>query len=274
MGQNQPLSWHAAIQRVLAEAGGALHYSEITDRILEGGLRSQTGATPAATVNSQIVTSIKRAGDGSPYVRAGKGTFVLRSVLPEAAVSGHTPVAVPDEPVALDQTVLPDEPTGLIRAFGMYWERGAVHWQATTQLLGRYDRKSTPVDFAQQTGVYLLFDGRDVVYAGRTGLRQSGDALARRLYEHTEDRLRGRWDRFSWFGLRTVRDDGTLGAAASAYDASEAMLIATLEALLIEAFEPPQNRKRGDSLRDREFIQVEDPEVEGRRAKAFLISKL
>ncbi len=156
----------------------------------------------------------------------------------------------------------------------MYWERSAVHWQASTQLLGRYDRKSTTVDFAQQTGVYLLFDGRNVVYAGRTGMRQSGDALARRLYEHTEDRLKGRWDRFSWFGLRTVRDDGALGPVAAGYSPTESTLIATLEALLIEAFEPPQNRKRGDTLRDREFIQVEDPEVETRRARAFLMSKL
>ena len=276
MGQNQPLSWHAAIQQVLAESGEALHYSDITDRILEGGLRSTTGATPAATVNSQLVTSIKRKGTASPYVRVAPGTFALRDTTSSRTSepgkkSSADPMAV--EPAQLPSDG-PDDSSGLIQAFGMYWERSAVHWQSATQLLGRYDRKSKTVDFAQQTGVYLLFDGRNVVYAGRTGMRQSGDALARRLFEHTEDRLKGRWDRFSWFGLRTVRDDGTLGPLVARYDSTEAATIATLEALLIEAFEPPQNRKRGDTLRDREFIQVEDPEVETRRAKAFLMSRL
>lgn len=276
MGQNQALSWHDAIQRVLGEAGEALHYSDITDRILESGLRTSTGATPAATVNSQVVMSIKRKGETSPYVRVGRGTFGLRDAVSASeiflALKGAGTTVLP-EPMPPQEKGI-EESAGLIQAFGMYWERSAVHWQSATQLLGRYDRKSTTVDFAQQTGVYLLFDGRNVVYAGRTGMRQSGDALARRLFEHTEDRLKGRWDRFSWFGLRTVRDDGALGPVAASHTSSEASLIATLEALLIEAFEPPQNRKRGDTLRDREFIQVEDPEVETRRAKAFLMSKL
>jgi len=276
MGQNQALSWNDAIQRVLEEERKALHYSEITDRILERGLRSTTGATPAATVNSQVVTSIKRKGDASPYVRVAPGTFALRGVVSPAAEDPS--VSFPTESVTAVATLttddVADDVSGLIQAFGMYWERSAVHWQAATQLLGRYDRKSKTVDFANQTGVYLLFDGRDVVYAGRTGMRQSGEALARRLYEHTEDRLKGRWDRFSWFGLRSVHDDGKIGPVAASRNTTEASLIATLEALLIEAFEPPQNRKRGDTLRDREFIQVEDPEVEARRAKAFLMSKL
>ncbi len=221
------------------------------------------------------MTSIKRKGDASPYVRVVPGTFALRGVgVSPVDPSATLPVVPVTASVASGTDTEPDDASGLIQAFGMYRERSSVHWQATTQLLGRYDRKSTTVDFAQQTGVYLLFDGRNVVYAGRTGMRQSGDALARRLYEHTEDRLKGRWDRFSWFGLRTVRDDGALGPVAAVYSPTESTLIATLEAVLIEAFEPPQNRKRGDTLRDREFIQVEDPEVETRRARAFLMSKL
>lgn len=274
MGQNQPISWQQAIQRVLSESDDPLNSADITDRILTSGLRAKTGATPVATVNAIISSSIKSKGDGSPYVRVGKGLFALKTRL----VSGHgqsktdAPVSTPSLPETDEPE--PSESAGLIQAFGMYWERNAVHWQQTTQLLGRYDRKSTTVDFGAQTGVYLLFDGRNVVYAGRTELRQSGDALARRLFEHTEDRLKGRWDRFSWFGLRTVNDAGTLGPIPERYAPTQSALIATLEALLIEAFEPPQNRKRGDSLRDREYIQVEDPEVEARRARAFLMSKL
>ena len=34
-----------------------------------------------------------------------------------------------------------------------------------------------------------------------------------------------------------------------------------MEALLIEALEPPQNRKRGDDLGGAEYLQVRDPEI-------------
>jgi hypothetical protein len=40
------------------------------------------------------------------------------------------------------------------------------------------------------------------------------------------------------------------------------MLIVTMEALLIEGLEPPQNRKKGDDFRAVEFLQVEDPEIQ------------
>jgi len=46
------------------------------------------------------------------------------------------------------------------------------------------------------------------------------------------------------------------------------IVTATLEAVLIEALEPPQNRRRGDAFRAVEFLQVEDPQIEkGRREK-------
>ncbi len=39
------------------------------------------------------------------------------------------------------------------------------------------------------------------------------------------------------------------------------MLIVTMEALLIEGLEPPQNRKRGDEFGASEFLQTEDPKI-------------
>jgi len=42
---------------------------------------------------------------------------------------------------------------------------------------------------------------------------------------------------------------------------SLAGLVGTLEALLIEALEPPQNRKRGDGLSAIEYVQHRDPEL-------------
>jgi hypothetical protein len=47
-------------------------------------------------------------------------------------------------------------------------------------------------------------------------------------------------------------------------------LIATLEALLIEALEPPQNRKRGDDFSVMEYIQDIDPEIKERELQNTL----
>lgn len=41
-------------------------------------------------------------------------------------------------------------------------------------------------------------------------------------------------------------------------------LIETMEALLIESLEPPQNRKRGDGFSAVEFIQVVDLDIRRR----------
>jgi hypothetical protein len=43
-----------------------------------------------------------------------------------------------------------------------------------------------------------------------------------------------------------------------------------MEALLIEALEPRQNRKRGDSFKAVEYLQIEDPRIEKERAALTL----
>lgn len=82
------------------------------------------------------------------------------------------------------------------------------------------------------------------------------------------DRLNGRWDRFSWFGLRNVTEDGELGP--SEFTASREQIISLMEAILIEALEPPLNRKRGDDFSEREFLQAEDPTLKNKSQRAVL----
>lgn len=57
-----------------------------------------------------------------------------------------------------------------------------------------------------------------------------------------------------------VTDNAKLNTAKSTAF-TQSMLIATMEALLIEGLEPPQNRKRGD-FRAVEYLQVEDPAIQ------------
>ena len=45
------LAWRKAINKALESSPTPLHYNEITEQIISDGLRTNVGATPAATVN-------------------------------------------------------------------------------------------------------------------------------------------------------------------------------------------------------------------------------
>lgn len=259
------MTWRKAIDTVLASSAAALHYNEITERIIAGGYRKSLGATPAATVNAQISSSIKHDGESSPYVRVAKGTFALRQ---GPTTSSSTSASSVKLAPATDESEESEEQYEIVTSFGMFWRKDAVEWIATPKLLGMQQIGATPVDFFKQLGIYLLYDGREVIYVGRTTERP----LGRRLYEHTLDRMSARWDRFSWFGLLPVSESGQLQDLPSTYAALK--LIPAVEAILIEALEPRQNRKRGDDLAAVEYIQKSDPEIEKKRVKATLDAAL
>lgn len=253
------MTWREAITKVLGESPTPLHYQEITKRIIADKLRKNLGATPAASVNAQISSSIKHDGADSPFLRMDKGTFALaKSSISQQAVT--TPKLTP----TVAESEETEEQYDIVTSFGMFWRRTAIEWNATPKLLGMQQIGATPVDFNKQLGIYLLYDGREVIYIGRTTDRP----LGRRLYEQTSDRMAARWDRFSWFGLVPVSEAGMLGSLPDTYDAAK--MIPALEAILIEALEPRQNRKRGDDLSAVEYIQREDPEIQKKRVKESL----
>ena len=233
------LTWRDAILHVLRNTSEPMHYTEIAEEIAEQDLRADLGATPATSVSAIITSQL-----ANEVVRVARGYYALASTIKSTAQSSEA---------SLDSE--PDD-TGLINAFGMYWARSQVQWSPTPRILGQQQPGSNPVDFCGQRGVYLLHDGREVVYVGRT----TDQALGIRLRQHTVDRLNGRWDRFSWFGVFGPSESGTLNTTATPQYGLD-MLITTMEALLIEGLEPPQNRKRGDDFKAVEFLQVEDPQI-------------
>lgn len=251
------MKWLDAINKVLSSSPTALHYNEITERIIAERYRKQLGATPAATVNAHISTSIKQYGNTSPYIRVAKGTYALRN-------DPHTSTTLPKLTPEITESEDSEEQYDIITSFGMFWRRDEVEWLATPKLLGMQQIGATPVDFNQQLGIYLLYDGREVIYVGRTTDRP----LGRRLFEHTKDRMSARWNRFSWFGLLPVTDTGQLEKLPNTYIA--ARIIPALEAILIEALEPRQNRKRGDDLAAVEYLQKVDPKIERNKLRASL----
>jgi hypothetical protein len=260
LGNALEKSWKEAIKRVLKEPDVPLHYTEISDHILTRGYYATDGATPAATVNAQLSSSVKHDGEKSPFIRVGKGVFSLRGV--------SAAVAPLHEPKAETPRVEAEEESSdsIIHSFGMYWQRDLVVWRSDLKMFGKQQSLSKPVNFAKQKGIYILYDHHTVVYVGRAIDRP----LGKRIYEHTVDRLGSRWNRFSWFGLLDVTQEGNLRELP--FNSSLAALVATLEALLIESLEPPQNRKRGDDFSAIEYIQDIDPELREREIQNTLRS--
>jgi HB1/ASXL restriction endonuclease-like protein with HTH domain len=245
------LTWRKAIEKVLSQAAGAMHYKDLTDKIIEDGLRVSLGATPTRTVNAHLTTAIKNEGESCPFQKAGKGLFIWKA-------AGTTPThVVPVEDIGEEEEVQ----YAVISSFGMFWRREAVEWTSNPKLLGMEQIGADAVDFNKQNGIYLLYDGREIIYVGRATDRP----LGKRLYEHTVGRLSTRWDRFSWFGMLPVSDAGVLGGMPDSFPAEK--IIPAMEAILIEALEPRQNRKRGDDLSAVEYFQKEDPEIQKKRVR-------
>ena len=155
----------------------------------------------------------------------------------------------------------------LIRTYGLNWKRDLVHWSGQGEGSGhlkgvrRDNKKSKPVDFADQNAIYALYDDNELLYIGQTG---SGDAtLLKRLRTHKDGRIGHRWTRFSWFGTRYVKRDGTLSKAASSFNPRLKEVLDSLEAIVLTTAKPPENRRGGNFGNAVEFIQFRDSEVLG-----------
>lgn len=248
-------TWQEAIQLVLREAGGPLHYVRISEQIIAQGLKTRVGANPAGSVAAVLSQAL--SDENSLFQRVGSGEYALKETLRQAPAQVTT-ASVQDET---------EIETGALRAFGMYWQRDLVVWSGKPRLFGRQGPGASEVNFCDQVGVYLLHDRDRVIYVGR-----ATDTMFARLKAHTIDRLGGRWDRFSWFGLRSVREDGSLSEPSSAW--THTVVIETLEALLIESLEPPLNRRRGDNLSAAEYLQTPDPEIDKMRKSQVITDML
>ncbi len=236
--RGEGLSWEDAIEKVLRADGGVMRYTDIANRISSQGYKSV--ANPVASVASAFTKS--RSDENSRFVPMGNGLYALKDNFSRAEAS------------VSEAAIGEVSQTGALKALGMFWQRDAVVWSGKPRLLGKQSEGASNVDFCEQIGVYLLHDRDRVIYVGR-----AADTLYARLKAHTTDRLGGRWDRFSWFGLRAVAEDGSLADPAMAWN--HVVVIETLEALLIESLEPPLNRKRGDNFSGVEYLQVLDPSI-------------
>ncbi|WP_407187420.1 HTH domain-containing protein [Bradyrhizobium centrosematis] len=251
------MEWKQAVLTVLQGASEPMHYTDIAEEVARRGLREpgELGATPANTIATTIGNSFRQEGDNSPFVRVSPGYYALRSA----------PIATPTPEESEESSA--STRFGIINALGMFWLRSNVMWKkAEPVLLGKQQQDSNPVDFSKQIGVYFLHDNQGVVYVGRA----IDQPIGKRLQQHTVDRLNGRWDRFSWFGIYPVESNGNLRTSVDLSQIGIDTVVSTLEAVLIEGLEPRQNRRRGDDFNAIEFLQVEDPAIEQGRRQALL----
>jgi hypothetical protein len=153
----------------------------------------------------------------------------------------------------------------LIKAYGLFWQADEIDWNPGSgrrggfRLLGRVGRNVGTVrvaDFRAQQGLYILYGNYGPYYVGL--VREQ--ALGKRLKDHQRDHHAGNWDRFSWFGFRSVLDasdpDGVkrLRARAVLSIGSSNEAIGDIEALLIRALGLPSNRAQ---MRFRDAVQWE-----------------
>ena len=139
-----------------------------------------------------------------------------------------------------------EDDSEILTSFGILWERSLID-NSLPRLLGVQMEGSKPVDFAKRTGIYILYNHRDIVYIG-----QSKGNLGQRIKQHTKDGLKHRWNRFSWFGI-LVAQDGKLGTTRNGLVLA---MLDFLESFAIKLTNPPENRTQGNGLTDSEFFPI------------------
>src|ERR1039458_6781237 len=132
------MDWKDAIVTVLQDAKVPMHYTEIAEQIALRSLRDELTATPANTVVAIITTSLKNDGDRSPFSRTSRGYYSLRGAEQRAPV------------LEQESETETSEETGLVNAFGMFWERSKVLWASQPKILGQQQTASISVDFCDQ----------------------------------------------------------------------------------------------------------------------------
>ncbi len=217
-----------------------MHYTDITEAIIKENLRDNYGKTPERTVSAFLSTQpnlFKRCGQGS-YCLTDEGKQYNKEK------EDITPARIRQEEIK-------ETKSKLIKAFGLYWDRAISIDIKRPKLLGRVNDKANNVDLSEMRGIYLLYDRREVIYVGQAINR----SILTRLKEHTKDRLAGRWDRFSWFGIDDIHPtENRLIETETMLSIKIDDMINAFEGIMIEGLEPRQNRKAGNQF-GYEFIQ-------------------
>lgn len=229
----QKMSWYEAIRTVLENSKNPLHYTVITNQILDKEYRTWEGTSkPEATVNHTL------NDNPETFENKGKGIYSLKSI------------ATDDK----DKNEVITENAIIIESFGVHWNESDVDWKNNPDLWGRRQNSNTPCNFKEQIGIYVLYDRDRIVYVGKA----VNESIGNRLFDHKKNKD-GKWDNFSWFGFRQASEFGGVSLSKEKIsNLSFVKLANAIESILIEITNPPMNKKRGDDhLSKKEFVQCE-----------------
>ena len=160
----------------------------------------------------------------------------------------------------------------MIANAGYMWHRKFVNWYEKKErlLLGTSeDAEKTEANFADQTGIYLLYDNSgSCIYVGQAG-RGDSSGLFDRLKDHAvQDDLFCLWERFTWFGFYSHEILEKNGPYEDRFGGGIIQALDVLEAIAIYASNPAMNRRRG-TLKDVKWFypkeQFEEMELEHRK---------
>ena len=250
------MTWEQAVLHVLKNASEPMYYGDIAEKILVDGLKTTGGKTPNATVAAVI----SRLPPDADIVKVNPGVFQWR---PGDGLDDNQ--GEPRQSKELDAIDASDSKNISVAAYGLHWERNKVDWSAR-RLYGYDIQESETIDFANQQGVYLLHSWQSIVYVGKTSAKEGG--LFQRLnYHHTRQVWSGKWERFSWFGIRRVIDNGVI--VDDQNYATKEVVTALMEAVLIEALRPAFNDQKGNYMGTL-YRQATDPNVAIANARAVL----
>lgn len=235
-----------------------MHYRDITNAILENDLVANGGQTPANTVSTTLTKNkdvFEGLGDGEYRLTKKGESFVIE----DKAVS-NCKIGTLEDKINHPSTNHP--PQTIIQSFGMFWMRDGINWNQNPKLLGVQSSGATPIDLSAMRGIYMLYDGREVIYVGQA----IDQPILKRLVQHTKNRLATRWNRFSWFSIDAVNSKGEVVKIGNTITTDISNLANALEGILIEGLEPRQNRRQGDNF-GFEYYQKIDEVV--RKTKLF-----
>jgi hypothetical protein len=226
-----------------------MDYEQIAVELAEGGHIAGFGVMPRKQICIIMENAIAKEGDQCPFVRTEPGVYIARKL----ANSEHFRASQAAGPK------LAFNPTGIITCYGQVWARESVTWRSNPVIFGCQFQNSPKINFFKQVGIYTLHSNdHALVYTGVSGDRTIGECL----YEHTSDRLDGRWNRFSFYGLLPINENGTFSPLTRECTIED--ITASLQSILVEVSNPPANRRAYDYFSTLEFVQWRDPERDER----------
>ena len=231
------MTWNQAVFKVFEDnKGREITIGDIAQEVLDKGYRTSVGKTPQNTVRA-IITRSFLAQHGIQQPQRGRSSYILPTE--------ETSSELDEEIGGLNHGADPP-PSIKIEAYGLHWERNNVDWIGGRRILGYDSDPRETIDFANQQGVYVLYDWNSVVYVGQT-VASDGGLFQRLQYHHQKQDWEAGWERFSWFGVRPVNENGEIIDGPDT--ASKRVVSELMEAVLIETLRPAFNRQlRGNNM--------------------------